>query len=230
MPHRNNFINIGLLTQLPLFLTTTLNASPELLAVGTTLPYICNIVVAALAGVAADALIASGRASRTAVRKGFTAVGIGCSGVLLFGAGSTGNDARSAVALLVAAFGVLGLGQAGWQSLYLDAFGELSGTAFSYSNTLATLSGIAAPIIAAAFVENLGTSAGYRATFAVFGPLIGLPAVSFFCCTPPPRPLRSGLTLRAKFYSCRCSRADPQSRRRTPSRRRLRPRPDGTAQ
>ena len=71
--------------------------------------------------------------------------------------------------------------QAGWQSLYLDAFGEHSGQAYAYSNTIATLAGIAAPVIASNFVRVLGQTAGYRATFAIFGPAVGLPAVGLFC-------------------------------------------------
>ena len=53
--------------------------------------------------------------------------------------------------------------------------------AYSYSNTLATLAGIAAPEIAASFVRQRGEADGYRATFAVFGPIVGLPAVAVFC-------------------------------------------------
>lgn len=175
-----NFINYGLLTQLPLFLSSSLHASPAVLAAGTTLPYLANVVLANLAATVADSLITSGRMSRTRVRKVSTAIGIGGSGVLLYAAGCA-EDASSAVGFVIAANGALGLAQPGWQSLYLDAFGELSGTAYSYSNTLATLAGIAAPVIASTFVRRLGETAGYRATFLVFGPLFGLPAVAVFC-------------------------------------------------
>ncbi len=170
----------GLLTQLPLFLTNSLHASAAALAAGTTLPYLANVVLANGAAALADALISSGRVSRTRVRKGFTALGIGLSGGLLLAAGCA-SEATLAVALVIGATGALGLAQPGWQSLYLDAFGELSGTAYSYSNTLATLAGIAAPVIASSFVGRLGEAAGYRATFAVFGPVVGLPAVVLFC-------------------------------------------------
>jgi len=175
-----NFINYGLLTQLPLFLTTSLHASAGTLAAGTTLPYLANVLLAFGAASIADALINSGRVSITHVRKAFTAVGLGLSGLLLFAAGCV-TDATTAVVLVIGATGALGLAQPGWQALYLDAFGELSGTAYSYSNTLATLAGIAAPVIASTFVSRFGEAGGYSATFLVFGPLFGLPAVSAFC-------------------------------------------------
>ena len=80
------------------------------------------------------------------------------------------------------AHGVLAIGIPGWQSIYLDAFGALSGSAFSFTNTVACLAGILAPVLATFFVARFGERAGYRATFGVFGPCIGLPAVGFFCC------------------------------------------------
>lgn len=174
-----NFVNYGLLTQLPLFLKSALHATPALLAVGTTLPYAASVVLAAIAAAVADAAISRG-ISRSLVRKAFTALGIGSSGVLLYAAGCA-TDAQHAVALIVAANGMLGAGQSGWQSLYLDAFGAFSGQAYSYSNTIATVAGIVAPVIASTMVERLGDVSGFRVTFAVFGPLCGLPAVGLFC-------------------------------------------------
>ena len=199
-----NFINYGLLTQLPLFLTTALHASPATLVYGTTLPYLANVVLAAAAGAAADRLLSRSRPPslhscplvhgcpplhggepshsqlRTLVRKGFTLVGVGGAGVLL-AAASWASAPSFAVALVVAAYGIGGAAQAGWQALYLDAYGEVSGQAYSYSNTLATLAGIIAPLIASSLVSRLGEVNGYRATFFIFGPAVGLPALVFFC-------------------------------------------------
>ena len=188
-----NMVAYALLTELPLFLKDA-KADPAITRLATTLPYVANLLVMLPVGVVADALIARG-ASRTIVRKFFEAVAKLGSAAALLGAAYAPHHGISVALLTAASYGLFGACTAGYSAAYLEVAPTASGQAFALSNTIATLPGIAAPLIVEACTNLLGPVDGFRAAFALFGFGAGLPALAAFLCLfrAEPVDLRSGV-------------------------------------
>ena len=85
------------------------------------------------------------------------------------------------ISLLTAGYAIFALTASGFSPVFLECCPRFSGQLYSISNTWSTVAGVACPLTVDALVSALGESAGWRASFTLFGLGIGIPASCAFC-------------------------------------------------
>ena len=157
-----------LLTWLPNYMKARLGLDLEASTGLAVLPYLACFVGSTLGGGASDWLIARGWRVAT-VRKAVLVVGEMVPAAALVAAGYT-TDVTTAIALLTLALGANGMSQTAYACTPLDIAPHLGGVLMGMQNTLATIPGIVAPLVAGAIVEGRkGQAAPWQEIFYLAG-------------------------------------------------------------
>ncbi|XP_046559210.1 sialin-like [Haliotis rubra] len=151
----NNWTNYTLITVLPTFMKEVLKFNIRQNGVISSLPYVCHSVAAVLAGQLADFVRARTKLGTTKVRKICQNTAFLSVAVFLVATGFVKCENRMiAVVLLCAAVGCLGISKAGYMVNHVDIAPNYSGLLFGFTNTIATIPGMIAPLVAGALTPN----------------------------------------------------------------------------
>ena len=174
----DHFVMYGLLTELPLFLRSRHKDATVTLA-AETLPYVFNMMTTLLVAPFADGLVARGT-DRTIVRKTFQGIAMIGASVGLLAASFCSFEGPSVVAFTCLSMGMLACRTAGGLAGFLEVCPHHAGQAYAVSNTVATLPGVFAPLLAQVLTTQLGDVAGFRVAFAIYGFGASIPALLLF--------------------------------------------------
>ena len=156
-----------LLTWLPKYMKTQLGLDLEASTALAVLPYLACFAGANLGGALGDYLIE--RKWRVVhVRKAAFVVGELLPAAALIGAGFC-RDAGTAISLLTLSVGVSGLSQTGYACTPLDVAPHLGSVIMGMQNTMATVAGIVAPLVAGEIVEGHGDAQHWQKVFFLSG-------------------------------------------------------------
>ena len=156
-----------LLTWLPKYMKDRLGLDLEAVTGLAVIPYLACFVGANVGGIVGDWAIARG--VRVAhVRKTAFMVGELVPALALIAAGFT-RDIATVLLLLTLALGVSGFSQTGFACTSLDIAPHLAGVIMGMQNTLATIPGIIAPLVAGDIVEGHNDAAHWQEVFYLAG-------------------------------------------------------------
>ncbi|XP_022337131.2 sialin-like [Crassostrea virginica] len=155
----NNWTNYTLLTSLPTFMKEVLKFNIQNNGALSAVPYICQAVSGFLAGQTADIIRSKRILNTTNTRKLYQVTAFIGAGALLVAVGYTTCDQRdTAVALLSLAVMFTGLCRAGYVVNHVDFAPRYAGVLYGITNTVATVPGMVAPIVAGALTPNKSQS------------------------------------------------------------------------
>ncbi|KPI98665.1 Putative inorganic phosphate cotransporter [Papilio xuthus] len=143
----------------------------------SALPYLCMWLFSMFISVVADWMLASGRFNHTQVRKIINSIGEYGPAIGLFIAANTGCNPAATVAILAVGVGLNGGIYSGFKVNHLDISPRFAGILMSFTNCLANLTGLLAPIVAGYIIEGRPTQAQWRIVFYIAG------GVYIFCAT-----------------------------------------------
>ena len=174
----DHFVMYGLLTELPLFLRSR-HADATVTLAAETLPYLCNMLTSLVVAPLADGLVARGT-DRTLLRKSFQSLAMIGASVGLLSASFCSFEGPSVIAFTCLSMGMLACRTAGGLAGFLEVCPHHAGQAYAVSNTVATLPGIFAPLLAQTLTLQMGDVAGFRVAFAIYGFGASIPALILF--------------------------------------------------
>lgn len=135
----------------PKYLHEQLGFDMRSVGFAASLPYVLQGVLAVLAGRAGDLMVL--RMPIRRVRVSLIAASVVCSGMFLLLAASA-TSTTGAIAALSVAVGLNGVAHAGYSPNFLDVSPHFAGQMYGVSNTVASLAGVAAPIVASNFLHS----------------------------------------------------------------------------
>ncbi|XP_067658855.1 sialin-like [Haliotis asinina] len=151
----NNWTNYTLITVLPTFMKEVLKFDIRQNGLISSLPFICHSVAAVMSGQVADLVRAKTQLGTTKVRKICQNTAFLSVAIFLVATGFVKCENRMvAVVLLCAAVGCLGISKAGYMVNHVDIAPNYSGLLFGFTNTMATIPGMIAPLVAGALTPN----------------------------------------------------------------------------
>ncbi|XP_045163065.2 uncharacterized transporter slc-17.2-like isoform X2 [Mercenaria mercenaria] len=163
----NNWTNYTLLTNIPTFMKEVLKFDIKANGALSAVPYICMFFSAIFAGQFADFLRSRKILSTTLTRKSFQAFGFAGAGGCLIGTGFCNCEHRAlAVALLSLAVMFTGVSRAGYGVNHVDFAPKYAGVLYGITNTMATIPGMTAPLLAGYLTPN-NTPEEWRNVFYV---------------------------------------------------------------
>lgn len=148
-----------LMTQMPTFLSDTINLHLSSNGFYSALPYIATGLVAFPAGLVSDLLQKRKILKTVYVRKLFTSGAFILQCVFMLCAGYIMNPTGS-ITFLTIAMGLGSISMSGYGINFIDIAPQFSSIIFGFSNTIATVPGIISPIIKGFIVQNK-VNAGY---------------------------------------------------------------------
>ncbi|XP_048752020.2 sialin-like [Ostrea edulis] len=155
----NNWTNYTLLTSLPTFMKEVLKFNIKKNGTLSAVPYICQAVSGFIAGQTADILRSKGVLNTTHTRKLYQNLAFIGAGVMSVAVGYITCEQRDvAVALLSVAVMFTGLCRAGYTVNHVDFAPKYAGVLYGITNTVATVPGMVAPIVAGALTPNKSQS------------------------------------------------------------------------
>ncbi|XP_030023831.1 putative inorganic phosphate cotransporter isoform X1 [Manduca sexta] len=166
-----------LMTELPTFMRQVLHFSIKDNGFVSALPYLCMWLFSMFISVVADWMLSSGRFNHTQVRKIINSIGQYGPAVGLFIAANTGCNPAATVAILAAGVGLNGGIYSGFKVNHLDISPRFAGILMAFTNCLANLTGLLAPIVAGYIIEGRPTQTQWRKVFYIAG------GVYIFCAT-----------------------------------------------
>uniref|UniRef100_A0A914UMH7 Sialin n=1 Tax=Plectus sambesii TaxID=2011161 RepID=A0A914UMH7_9BILA len=150
-----NFGNYLILTDLPTFMSDVLNFDIKANGLLSAIPYLSVWIVNNIAGFSADFLRSRKLLNTTHTRKVFMIIAMFGQSFCLVGAGYCTCEQRYlAVALITIGQGLSGFQVAGFLINHMDIAPRFAGTLFGLTNTIATIPGMVAPIVASAMTPN----------------------------------------------------------------------------
>ncbi|XP_046965584.1 putative inorganic phosphate cotransporter isoform X1 [Vanessa cardui] len=166
-----------LMTELPTFMRQVLHFSIKDNGFVSALPYLCMWLFSMFISVVADWMLSSGRFNHTQVRKIINSIGEYGPAIGLFIAANTGCNPAATVAILAVGVGLNGGIYSGFKVNHLDISPRFAGILMAFTNCLANLTGLLAPIVAGYIIEGKPTQAQWRIVFYIAG------GVYIFCAT-----------------------------------------------
>ncbi|GBP50287.1 Putative inorganic phosphate cotransporter [Eumeta japonica] len=166
-----------LMTELPTFMRQVLHFSIKDNGFVSALPYLCMWLFSMFISVVADWMLSSGRFNHTQVRKIINSIGEYGPAVGLFVAANTGCNPAATVAILAIGVGLNGGIYSGFKVNHLDISPRFAGILMAFTNCLANLMGLLAPIVAGYIIEGRPTQTQWRKVFYIAG------GVYLFCAT-----------------------------------------------
>ena len=154
-----------LMTLLPTFMKQILHFDIKSNGTVSALPYLAMWIFSMVISHVADWMISSGRFNHTITRKIINSVGQFGPAIALVAASYTGCDAWLTVSLLTIGLGLNGGIYSGFKVNHLDISPKFAGVLMSFTNCLANLAGLLAPIIAGYILVGTVTHAKWRIVF-----------------------------------------------------------------
>ncbi|XP_043269781.1 putative inorganic phosphate cotransporter isoform X2 [Venturia canescens] len=154
-----------LMTELPTFMKQILHFNIKLNGVVSALPYLAMWIFSMVISHVADWMISSGRFNHTKTRKIINSIGQFGPAIALVAASYTGCDKWLTVALLTVGVGFNGGIYSGFKVNHLDISPRFAGILMSFTNCLANLAGLLAPITAGHIIVGKPTQAKWRMVF-----------------------------------------------------------------
>ncbi|XP_063536211.1 putative inorganic phosphate cotransporter isoform X4 [Cydia strobilella] len=158
-----------LMTELPTFMRQVLHFSIKDNGFVSALPYLCMWLFSMFISVVADWMLSSGRFNHTQVRKIINSIGEYGPAIGLFIAANTGCDKSATVAILAIGVGLNGGIYSGFKVNHLDISPRFAGILMAFTNCLANLTGLLAPIVAGYIIEGNPSQAQWRKVFYIAG-------------------------------------------------------------
>ncbi|XP_063974434.1 putative inorganic phosphate cotransporter isoform X2 [Diachasmimorpha longicaudata] len=156
-----------LMTELPTFMKQILHFNIKLNGVVSALPYLAMWIFSMLISHVADWMISSGRFSHGKTRKIINSIGQYGPALALIAASYTGCDKWLTVALLTIGVGFNGGIYSGFKVNHLDISPRFAGILMSFTNCLANLAGLLAPITAGYIIVGTPSQAKWRIVFMI---------------------------------------------------------------
>ncbi|XP_046559252.1 LOW QUALITY PROTEIN: sialin-like [Haliotis rubra] len=151
----HNWSNYTLLTGLPTFMKEVLNFDIKQNGSLSAVPYLCAAVTSIIAGHVADSLRSRVGLATVTVRKIMVVVAFSTIGSFLIGASFVTCEFRHiAVVLLCFAVGGTGVTRAGFPVNHVDIAPRHAGVLYGITNTVATVPGMVAPLVAGTLTPN----------------------------------------------------------------------------
>ncbi|KAL4705916.1 hypothetical protein ACJJTC_017498 [Scirpophaga incertulas] len=166
-----------LMTELPTFMRQILHFSIKDNGFVSALPYLCMWLFSMFISVVADWMLSSGRLNHTQVRKVINSIGEYGPAIGLLIAANTGCSPAATVAVLAVGVGLNGGIYSGFKVNHLDISPRFAGILMAFTNCLANLTGLLAPIVAGYIIEGRPTQAQWRIVFYIAA------GVYVFCAT-----------------------------------------------
>ncbi|XP_012939514.2 sialin-like [Aplysia californica] len=174
-----NWLTYTLLTSLPTFMKESLRFDVSQNGALSSAPYLTQLVTSLMSGVAGDKLRQRRVMSTTAVRKTFQLAAFWGSAVCIVLAGQMTCDQRYwAVVLLCLCVGFMGLTISGFTVNHLDLAPAYAGILFGITNTMGTVPGMIAPLVAGAMTPNRSAEE-WRSVFYVCGAVAGVGGIIY---------------------------------------------------
>uniref|UniRef100_A0A1A8S1D5 Solute carrier family 17 (Sodium phosphate), member 3 n=2 Tax=Nothobranchius rachovii TaxID=451742 RepID=A0A1A8S1D5_9TELE len=161
-----NWTFYTLLTSLPTYMNSILHFDLQSNGFLSALPYLGNLLVSLLSGVAADALIERKVFSITIVRKIFTFIGLLLPAVFLVPVGYVGCSHILTVTFLTLSTSLGGTSSPGVFINQIDIAPRYAGFLLGITNTCGTIPGVMAPIVTGYFTKDHSMD-GWRKVFWV---------------------------------------------------------------
>ena len=175
-----NFCNYILMSWSTTYIKEQLHTPVDAAGLLGLLPYLAAWAVSLGAGVAADALISTGTASTTTVRKAWQCIALCACGLLLASMGYVGSSV-GAMAMLTLAVGFLGFTESGYHCNHVDLFPAHAGIAFALTNVVGNMGGVVGPSLVGVILNTSDGSdaspAQWRTVFFVCAALNGVGAL-----------------------------------------------------
>ncbi|XP_011300837.1 putative inorganic phosphate cotransporter isoform X2 [Fopius arisanus] len=156
-----------LMTELPTFMKQILHFNIKLNGVVSALPYLAMWIFSMLVSHVADWMISSGRFTHGKTRKIINSIGQYGPALALIAASFTGCDKWLTVALLTIGVGFNGGIYSGFKVNHLDISPRFAGILMSFTNCLANLAGLLAPITAGYIIVGTPSQAKWRTVFMI---------------------------------------------------------------
>lgn len=156
-----------LMTELPTFMKQVLHFNIKENGVLSALPYLAMWLFSMCVSYIADSMITSGRFTHTVVRKIVNGIGQYGPAVALIAASYTGCNPYLTVAILTVGVGLNGGIYSGFKVNHLDISPRFAGILMSFTNCLANLAGLLAPITAGYIIHKRPTQAAWREVFFI---------------------------------------------------------------
>ncbi|CAG7834709.1 unnamed protein product [Allacma fusca] len=154
-----------LLTELPTYMKTVLNFNIRKNSWLSALPYLASWLFGVVFAHGADTLLRKNVTSIVTVRKISQVVGQLGSAIALIGCAYSGCDRALSVGLLVVSVGLNGATNSGFIVNYVDVAPNHAGVILAAWNTLASLSGVAAPFVAGVIINDDPSITNWRIVF-----------------------------------------------------------------
>ncbi|XP_015122844.1 putative inorganic phosphate cotransporter isoform X2 [Diachasma alloeum] len=156
-----------LMTELPTFMKQILHFNIKLNGVVSALPYLAMWIFSMLISHVADWMISSGRFNHGKTRKIINSIGQYGPALALIAASYTGCDKWLTVGLLTVGVGFNGGIYSGFKVNHLDISPRFAGILMSFTNCLANLAGLLAPITAGYIIVGTPSQAKWRIVFMI---------------------------------------------------------------
>ncbi|XP_061938507.1 putative inorganic phosphate cotransporter isoform X4 [Apis cerana] len=156
-----------LMTELPTFMKQILNFDIESNGTVSALPYLAMWIFSMLISHVADWMISSGRFNHTLTRKIVNSIGQFGPAIALAAASYTGCNSWLTVTILTVGVGLNGGIYSGFKVNHLDISPRFAGILMSFTNCLANLAGLLAPITAGYIIVGPPTQAKWRLVFMI---------------------------------------------------------------
>lgn len=154
-----------LMTELPTFMKQILHFNIKSNGTVSSLPYLAMWIFSMIISHIADWIISSKKLDHTKTRKIVNAIGQYGPAFALIAASYTGCDPWLTVAILTVGVGLNGGIYSGFKVNHLDISPRFAGVLMSFTNCLANLAGLLAPITAGYIIVGQPTQAKWRIVF-----------------------------------------------------------------
>ncbi|KAB0792707.1 hypothetical protein PPYR_14666 [Photinus pyralis] len=158
-----------LMTELPSYMNQVLHFSLKSNGFLSALPYLAMWIFSIFISHVADWMLTSGRFSHTVVRKVINGIGQFGPGIALIAAAFTGCDRWLTVGLLTVGVGLNGGIYSGFKVNHLDISPRFAGILMAFTNCLANLAGLLAPLYAGYMVKGQPTLKQWGKVFVTAG-------------------------------------------------------------
>ncbi|KAH9523364.1 hypothetical protein Btru_039835 [Bulinus truncatus] len=151
----NNYVNYTLVTLLPTFLKESLNFDLKQNGWISASPYVSQFVASLLVGYVADTVREKGWVTTRLTRKSFQLFSFVGTAVCMVSVGQMSCDQRYLVVVLICLCTVsMSFNRGGYLVNHLDLAPSYAGILFAFTNTVGTVPGMVAPVIAGALTPN----------------------------------------------------------------------------
>ncbi|XP_015595983.2 putative inorganic phosphate cotransporter isoform X2 [Cephus cinctus] len=156
-----------LMTELPTFMKQILHFNIKSNGTVSALPYLAMWIFSMVVSHIADWMISTERLNHTVTRKIINSIGQYGPAIALAAASYTGCDKWLTVAILTFGIGFNGAIYSGFKVNHLDISPRFAGILMSFTNCLANLAGLLAPITAGHIIIGKPTQAQWRIVFMI---------------------------------------------------------------